>query len=174
MLPKTLLVPGGLIRQAGMQVEWQSVLNRKALIPVEWAGALRKAGIPVEWLGGIRRKAILPTDWSGTITTPRQARIPVDWRGFVSRRPPLPWESSGTDADLLLHIWNVLELLDVPIIHIWNVISTLLEAGFTIEHIWNVLGDLGELPHQWNVIPDVVTPFSQDIQQPTSETDKTP
>jgi len=138
------------------------VLERRAVLPVEWQAFV-----------AINRKALIPVDWAGQLGI-RRLLIPVEWGGVITRRAQLPAEWSGIDEDLLVHVWNVLQHLDTPIIHVWNVVSLLLDEGFDIQHIWNVLAVLADLQHAWNVIPDVVTPFSQDVQQPSAETEKNP
>lgn len=135
----------------------------------------RNATMPVEWGAPalLARRASLPVDWSGQAGL-RRLVIPVEWRSALARRAQAPVEWSGIEDDLLVHVWNVLQKLDSPIIHVWTVVSLLLDAGFEIQHIWNVLSALADLQHAWNVIPDVVTRFERDIQEPTAESEKTP
>lgn len=155
----------------------QQIVTRDGSLPVDWRGLetlLRNAPISVAWKGTAVRDGSLPLDTTGTAR--RDALLPID----------LP----GVEATDLLHRWLVLVRAESPLTHAWNVLKA--AESFPLTHQWNVRQVAAGLPHRWNVIGDILTPFGVDpttgeplpatggaaapgdIQQPVATTDKTP
>ncbi len=120
---------------------------------------LEKVELPIEILQGLGRPGVLiPYEFAGE---PIIKKLTVN----------VPHESGGRDPFSLLMVWNVLQLLDAPLMHNWLVISPLLVSA--LQHAWTVFESLAPLPHRWRDLPDIVTLFSADIQRPTASKEKT-
>ncbi len=176
-----------------LPVAWSGNLRENFRLPVEWeAGRLYFSPfLPVEFDGSKPRTldVLLPVEWSGSVETSLGAALPVEWggstlltldqllqiefQGLFARSEILDIESSGLDPNTLAHVWNVLVGLNSPLLHQWLVVVTAL-SGATLQHRWNVTEPLASLLHEWRVLPDLLTPFSEDIQKPVAEVEKTP
>ena len=182
VLPEYLSTSGATItlsRDEGVPVEWRGALARDEGLRIEWraSGTLiaRDEGIPEEWLAALARLEPIPVEWtSPTLLLVRDEKIPVEW--------------TGTAPGNLLLIWHVLQKLNTKLALQWVVISGALHQNLSLQ--WTVKQRLAPLTLRWNVIPPIgppptgqpgsgvvplpTSPSTQDIQRPTSITQKTP
>lgn len=173
---------------AGDQAAEPIIEMRDPRLPLDFLGTLeRDPLLPLDFGGQetLNRDPLLPLDLGGLETRNRDARLPFDYRATIFRDAQPHVEFSGIDPNLLLHRWLVLIKASLPILHSWDVLK--LAEQFQLPHEWTVKEPLPPLPHRWNVIPDVLTPFgidpstggplgagSGDIQVPVATKDKTP
>ena len=169
---------GNLREDFRLPVEWEAGrLYFSPFLPVEFDGSKPRTIdvlLPVEWSGSVETSlgAALPVEWAGSAPLALDQLLPIEFTGLFARSEVLPIESSGLDPDSFAHIWNVLVGLDSPLLHQWLIVTVALSAA--LQHRWNVIEPIESLLHEWRVLPDLLTPFNEDIQKPVAETEKTP
>lgn len=163
-----------LAREFGLLPEWTALVGREGTAPVSWRGGLdREGALPLEWSQGLGRDDGIPVEWAGVAALIREGGIPVEWLSpFLAREVRIPVEWPVVLPDRLRVIWDTLVLLEVPLPVRWTLLTHALAATLAVQ--WEVRASGAALPVLYRVVPDVVTPFADDIQRPTGSVTETP
>jgi hypothetical protein len=165
-------------RPAMLPIEWLGAVARHALIPAEWTRRYdRNARLPFEILGALARGAVIPYENSGFTALARAFKIPYENSGFIalahdfnvpaewmgrdatalSRAFKIPYEYAGGDPDVLPLSWNVIVLLDQPLLLQWLV--HVYPDTFLLPLSWTVYEPLAALSLRWGSGPSIFTLF---------------
>lgn len=79
--------------------------------------------------------------------------LPVTWSGVLPRTAALSYENAGGDPTALGLVWNVLVLLNQPLLAQWLVFHFL--SGFLLSATWNVTELPAVLPVRWRVTGNI-------------------